>query len=196
MTDIRHVTIDSEDLSGQSYPYQHDIGAVEDIDLLAATPGPDLNWLEDVHLLAEDGVAAVFDRYSNSFSRFTSRSRRGERTRSPRKVLIAHLQAGKLVRHPAEARPHQVPPTHAGAVAGGLRDRRSALGAPHPRGLGVADRPLVGTPGARPRPKGDEETHGTTEVRPFRRDRGGGPRPLDCLASGRRPRQAGPVPPW
>jgi len=80
MTDIRHVTIDSEDLSGQSYPYQHDIGAVEDIDLLAATPGPDLNWLEDVHLLAEDGVAAVFDRYSNSFLKIhSSRSRRGER---------------------------------------------------------------------------------------------------------------------
>ena len=33
----------------------------------AATPGEDINWLEDIELLSEDGVPAVFDRYSNSF---------------------------------------------------------------------------------------------------------------------------------
>ena len=34
-----------------------------------ATPGKDLNWLEDVELLEEEGTPAVFDRYSNSFLR-------------------------------------------------------------------------------------------------------------------------------
>ncbi len=94
MSEIRHVTIDSEELSGQSYPYQHEIGAVEEIDLLAATPGPDLNWLEDVHLLSEDGVPAVFDRYSNSFLKIHFPIPAGREDEIARKVLIAHLQAG------------------------------------------------------------------------------------------------------
>ena len=59
--------IDAEFLSGHRFPYQEDITLVEDVDLLAATPGEDINWLEDIHLLSEDGVPAVFDRYSNSF---------------------------------------------------------------------------------------------------------------------------------
>ncbi len=45
------------------FPYQQDIAELDDVDLLAATPGPDINWLEDVELLQEDGVPAVFDRY-------------------------------------------------------------------------------------------------------------------------------------
>ena len=35
----RHITIDAETLSGQRFPYQEDITLVEDVDLLAATPG-------------------------------------------------------------------------------------------------------------------------------------------------------------
>jgi len=42
---------------------------IENVDLLAATPGKDINWLEDVTLLEEEGTPAVFDRYSNSFIR-------------------------------------------------------------------------------------------------------------------------------
>ena len=61
------VEIDAEYLAGQRFPYQEDISLVEDVDLLAATPGEDINWLEDITLLEEDGVPAVFDRYSNSF---------------------------------------------------------------------------------------------------------------------------------
>ena len=49
------VSIDAEYLSGKRFPYQEDISAVEDIDLGAATPGKDLNWLEDVALLEEEG---------------------------------------------------------------------------------------------------------------------------------------------
>ena len=60
-------SLDAEYLSGHRFPYQEDIALVDDIDLVAATPGDDINWLEDVELLVEDGLPAVFDRYSNSF---------------------------------------------------------------------------------------------------------------------------------
>ena len=63
------VDLDAEYLAGRRFPYQEDIALVEDVDLLAATPGEDINWLEDIHLLQEEGVPAVFDRYSNSFLR-------------------------------------------------------------------------------------------------------------------------------
>ena len=57
--------IDAEYLSGKRFAYQEDMSLVEDVDLMAATPGEDINWLEDINLLVEDGVPAVFDRYSN-----------------------------------------------------------------------------------------------------------------------------------
>ncbi|HLJ02644.1 MAG TPA: hypothetical protein VKT31_04345, partial [Solirubrobacteraceae bacterium] len=63
------VGIDAEYLSGHRFPYQEDISLIEDVDLLAATPDQDINWLEDVTLLVEEGRPAVFDRYSNSFIR-------------------------------------------------------------------------------------------------------------------------------
>ncbi len=75
------VSIDAEYLSGERFPYQEDISLLEDIDLDAATPGQDLNWLEDVELLEEEGVPAVFDRYSNSFLRHLLRHPRWPRGR-------------------------------------------------------------------------------------------------------------------
>ncbi len=86
--------IDAEYLSGRRFPYQEDISLVEDIDLEAATPGRDLNWLEDVELLEEEGVPAVFDRYSNSFLKIYFPIPEGREDEIARKVLIAHLQAG------------------------------------------------------------------------------------------------------
>ncbi|MGZ8665834.1 MAG: hypothetical protein ACXWZM_01840 [Solirubrobacterales bacterium] len=88
------VSIDAEYLSGKRFPYQEDISLVEEIDLEAATPGPDLNWLEDVELLEEEGTPAVFDRYSNSFLRIYFPIPAGREDEVARKVLIAHLQAG------------------------------------------------------------------------------------------------------
>ena len=87
-------SIDAEFLSGKRYPYQEDISLVEDVDLLAATPGEDLNWLEDIHLLEEDGVPAVFDRYSNSFLKIYFPIPPGREDEIARKVLITHLQSG------------------------------------------------------------------------------------------------------
>ena len=78
---------------GQRFPYQEDI-SVEDVDLLAATPGEDINWLEDVELLEEEGVPAVFDRYSNSFIRIYFPIPEGREHEIARKVLVKHLQSG------------------------------------------------------------------------------------------------------
>jgi hypothetical protein len=87
-------TIDSEYLSGHRLPYQEDISLLDDVDLLAATPGADLNWLEDVALLEEEGTPAVFDRYSNSFVKIYFPIPAGRENEIARKVLIKHLQSG------------------------------------------------------------------------------------------------------
>ena len=86
--------IDAEYLSGHRFPYQEDLTLVENVDLLAATPGDDINWLEDVELLQEDGVPAVFDRYSNSFLKIYFPIPEGREDELARKVLITHLQSG------------------------------------------------------------------------------------------------------
>jgi hypothetical protein len=86
--------IDAEFLSGVRFAYQEDVSLVEDVDLLAATPGDDLNWLEDVTLLEEDGVPAVFDRYSNAFLKIYFPIPDGREDELARKVLIKHLQSG------------------------------------------------------------------------------------------------------
>jgi hypothetical protein len=86
--------LDAEYLAGKRFPYQEDIALVDEVDLLAATPGPDLNWLEDVELLEEDGVPAVFDRYSNSFLKIYFPIPEGRQDEIARKVLIKHLQSG------------------------------------------------------------------------------------------------------
>jgi hypothetical protein len=88
------VAIDAEHLSGKRFPYQEDMSLVEGIDLLAATPGQDINWLEDVELLEEEGTPAVFDRYSNSFLKIYFPIPEGREDEIARKVLIAHLQSG------------------------------------------------------------------------------------------------------
>jgi hypothetical protein len=90
----KRVQLDSEELSGRRFPYQEDFALVEDVDLLAATPGEDINWLEDVELLEEEGVPAVFDRYSNSFLKIYFPIPAGREHEVARKVLIKHLQSG------------------------------------------------------------------------------------------------------
>jgi hypothetical protein len=93
-TPERHRSIDAETLSGRRYAYQEDPSLVEDVDLLAATPGEDINWLEDVELLTEDGVPAVFDRYSNAFLKIYFPIPAGREDEYARKVLVKHLQSG------------------------------------------------------------------------------------------------------
>ena len=93
-SETRTVAIDAEVLAGKRFEYQEDLSLVEDIDLLALTPGPDLNWLEDITLLEEDGVPAVFDRYSNSFLKIYFEIPEGREDEIARKVLMKHLTEG------------------------------------------------------------------------------------------------------
>src|SRR3954449_5878135 len=86
--------IDSEYLSGKRQAYQEDLSELDDVDLEAATPGQDINWLEDVELLEEEGTPAVFDRYSNSFIRIYFDIPEGRENEIARKVLVKHLQSG------------------------------------------------------------------------------------------------------
>ena len=90
----KRIALDAEELAGHSFPYQKDLGLLDDVDLLAATPGEDINWLEDVELLQEDGVPAVFDRYSNSFLKIYFDIPEGSENEIARKVLVKHLQSG------------------------------------------------------------------------------------------------------
>ena len=87
-------SLDAEFLSGKRFPYQEDIALVEDVDLEALTPGEDINWLEDVTLLEEDGVPAVFDRHSNSFLKIYFEIPEGREDEMARKVLKKHLTEG------------------------------------------------------------------------------------------------------
>jgi hypothetical protein len=87
-------SIDAEYLSGRRFSYQENLEEIEDVDLLAATPGEDINWLEDVTLLEEEGTPAVFDRYSNSFIKIYFAIPSGREDEIARKVLIKHLQSG------------------------------------------------------------------------------------------------------
>ena len=86
--------IDSEVLTGQRFPYQEDASLLEDVDLEASTPGDDINWLEDITLLVEEGTPAVFDRYSNAFIKIYFPIPEGQENDMARKVLIKHLQEG------------------------------------------------------------------------------------------------------
>jgi hypothetical protein len=91
---IKRTQLDAEELAGHRFPYQEDISLLDEVDLLASTPGEDINWLEDIALLQEDGVPAVFDRYSNSFLKIYFPIPAGRENEIARKVLITHLQSG------------------------------------------------------------------------------------------------------
>ena len=88
------IGIDAEFLAGHRFPYQEDIALIEGVDLEASTPGGDINWLEDIELLHEDGTPAVFDRYSNSFIKIYFAIPPGRENEIARKVLMTHLQTG------------------------------------------------------------------------------------------------------
>jgi hypothetical protein len=88
------IGLDAEELAGHRFPYQEDIALLDDVDLDALTPGEDINWLEDIHLLQEDGSPAVFDRYSNSFLKIYFPIPAGREDEIARKVLMKHLTSG------------------------------------------------------------------------------------------------------
>lgn len=124
----RTVGIDAERLAGKTFDYQHDLSVVADVDLLAATPGGDINWLEDVTLLVEDGVPAVFDRYSNSFLKIYFPIPEGREDEIARKVLVKHLQSGGSYGIQLKQRHAKFPQPELGPwVADSRTDRKSVV---------------------------------------------------------------------
>ena len=115
------VDLDTEELTGERFPYQEDISLVEGIDLLEATPGGDINWLEDVHLLQEEGAPAVFDRYSNAFLRIYFEIPAGREDEIARKVLITHLRSGNSFGLALKARHCKFPQPELGPWVEGSR---------------------------------------------------------------------------
>ncbi len=144
-------SIDAEYLSGRRFPYQEDIALVEDIDLDAATPGQDINWLEDVELLQEEGTPAVFDRYSNSFLKIYFDIPEGREHEIARKVLIAHLQSGNSYGIRLKEQHCKFAQPELGSVGGGEprpsaptgRRRCSRAGSPRPTEMTRSVRHLV-----------------------------------------------------
>ena len=136
------VAIDAESLAGMRFPYQEDRSLVEDIDLLAATPGEDINWLEDIQLLVEDGVPAVFDRYTNAFIKIYFEIPAGREDELARKVLIKHLQSGNSYGIQLKREHCKFPQPFLGSWVPGSETVGAELEAAGARGLGAA-RPLT-----------------------------------------------------
>ena len=91
----RRLGIDAEYLSGRPLPVPGGHRARSRTSTWTPRrPGGDINWLEDIELLTEDGVPAVFDRYSNSFLKIYFPIPAGREDELARKVLIKHLQSG------------------------------------------------------------------------------------------------------
>ena len=70
-------SLDAEFLAGHRFPYQEEMSLVEDI-----------------ALLEEDGMPAVFDRYSNAFLKIYFPIPEGREDEIARKVLMKHLTSG------------------------------------------------------------------------------------------------------
>jgi hypothetical protein len=134
------IGLDAEELAGRTFPYQHDATLLDDIDLVALTPGADINWLEDIHLLQEDGVPAVFDRFSNSFLKIYFEIPKGREDEIARKVLMKHLTSGnsygiRLKREHAKfPQPMLGPWVDASPTVGDHYQRRSLEGWEKPSG--------------------------------------------------------------
>ena len=118
------VSIDAEYLSGKRFPYQEDISLVEDIDLEAATPGKDLNWLEDVELLEEEGTPGRLRPLLELVPADLLPDPRGPRGRDRPQGADRPPDGRQLLRHPPQAGPRQVPPARARPLGRGLGDRR------------------------------------------------------------------------
>ena len=135
-------SLDAEFLAGKRFPYQEDVSLVEDVDLDAATPGEDLNWLEDVALLEEDGVPAVFDRYSNAFLKIYFPIPEGREDELARKVLVKHLTSGNSYGIQLKAEHTKFPQPELGPWVDGSKTVGDGLLPIRPRGLGEARRAL------------------------------------------------------
>ena len=143
-------SIDAEFLSGKRFPYQEDMSLVEDVDLLASTPGEDINWLEDIELLEEDGTPGGLRPLLELVHQDLLPDPRGPGERDRPQGADDPPADRQLLRHPAEGDPLQVPAARARAVGGGVEDGRHRLEAARPRRLGSAAALTMSLAGRRP----------------------------------------------
>ena len=99
--------IDAEYLSGHRFTYQENMAEVDNIDLDAATPGGDINWLEDVELLTEDGVPeaerARAEPVAPGLRHLLDEPRRRQRREQPRCRARVDPQAARELVRPERA---------------------------------------------------------------------------------------------
>ena len=94
---------------------------------MASTPGGDLNWLEDIEMLEEDGQQAVFDRYTNAFIKIYFDIPEGRENEYRPQGADQAPAVGQLVRDPAQGAARQVPAAGARPLGRRLEDRRHRL---------------------------------------------------------------------
>ena len=188
--------IDAEYLSGRRFPYQEDISLARGRRPAdAATPGEDINWLEDIELLEEDGMPGglrpLLELVHQDLLPDPRRARERDRPQG-----ADHAPAvGQLLRHPAEgeALPSSRSPS---SGRGSPARRRSARTTSRPCSR-AGSRPR--TDGARPQPSpavARASTSGCTGPLPASRRRApqiASVQPESATASSRK---TGPVGTW
>ena len=129
-------SIDAEFLAGKRFEYQEDASLVEDIDLDASTPGDDINWLEDIELLAGGRHSGRLRSLLELLHQDLLPDPCGTRERARPQGADQAPAVGQLLRHPAQGEALQVPPARARPLGRRLEDGRRRLEATRPRGLG------------------------------------------------------------
>ena len=136
-------SIDAEFLSGKRFEYQEDISLLDDVDLLALTPGEDINWLEDVGAPRGGRRPRRLRSVLELVHQDLLPDPRGAGGRAGPQGADEAPRLGQLLRDPAEGRPLQVPPARARLVGRGLEDGRHRLAAARARRLGTPRRALI-----------------------------------------------------
>ncbi len=135
-------SIDAEFLAGHRFPYQEDISLVEDVDLLAATPGRRHQLARGRHAprggRPAGGVRPLLELVPEDLLRDPGGTRGRDRPQGARDAPPVR----ELLRDPAEGDPHEVPPARARPLGRGIEDGRHRLEATRARGLGASRRAL------------------------------------------------------
>ena len=94
---------------------------IEDVDLLAATPGEDINWLEDIQLLRGGGRPGRLRPLLELVPEDLLPDPRGARGRDRAQGADQAPAVRQLLRHPAQGEAHEVRPARARALGPGSR---------------------------------------------------------------------------
>ena len=140
MSETEYTTsIDAEYLAGRRFPYQEDMSLVRGRRPARRHPRARTSTGSRTStLLEEDGVPAVFDRYSNSFLKIYFAIPSGREDEIARKVLIKHLQSGNSYGIALKERHCKFPQPELGPWVEGSRTVGTDWTAARARGLGAS----------------------------------------------------------